>query len=700
MAAQEVVGVLGYPAWLVPFVGWTAGGLFVAMVVFSALRPKYRRLFGPRAPLYALWNSFLPSIWVQIYLWLALIILWTPMWWAARGLTEITNVGSATGWFVSAVVVFYGSWLVRGLTGHSVNRAFDDSSGNLDVPVSNGKRVAVIGAGMAGLVAAKELQQEGHDVVVFERTGGPGGVWASSKARGGMAWASTMTSTGALNSTLSDSVAEIYHADHEQFPHHLNRSQFLGLLEDYQEQHGVFDKSLRCNVEVEAMTRIANDRWSLRVQDHVTGIVEDEDFDAVTICTGLNKESFTPTIDGQDNFAGPQLHAEDYRPEDADRFVGKRVLVVGVGETSSDVVKDLIDSGVEHVYVSQRGPTWIIPRDVGSLPPDHIENRLIHDGPMFHRFAMLVTGVAPFTFFPTLRPTRVKVQRFSHIFRIFVVNHPKKWQLWRLGSLNWTKSDNLYFAMQTGRATVLGAIARLEQQSVRFEDGREEDVDAVIYCTGYRPGPSLLPPPFEAPGEADGEKAVPAPRSSRELYKLTMLPDHPNVAAIGFARGQIGAITLSTDMQARWWALVLSGKRSLPRANIMRSHASSLKHHSRRFHQPTRTTLCFAYSLARQEIGCEPDLFRVLRSDRRLWFALVMGPICAAHFRLRGPHANPAMVHEQVMRPQAVQTDDYVDSIDILSGAMPLAALVIPLYGAWSRVLPGFNARNATRSYI
>ncbi len=695
MAERDVLAVLGYPAWLAPVMVWTAGALLVAVVVFNAVRPKYRRLFGARAPLYALWNSTIPSIWVQIYLWLALIVLWTPIWWAARGIAALTDVGTATGWFVIAFGLFYATWLVRGFSGRSVNHEFDHLLASDDVPVSDAKRVAVIGAGMAGLVAAKELREEGHDVVVFERTGGPGGVWASSKSRGGMAWASTMTSTGALNSTLSDSVAEIHHPDHELFPHHLNRAEFLGLLESYQERHGVFDGSLRCNSEVETMAKLPGDRWSLRVRNHTTDIVEDEVFDAVTICTGLNKESFTPTIEGQDRFAGPQFHVEDYRPADAERFVGKRVLVIGMGETSSDVVKELADTGAEHVYVSQRGPTWIIPRDVGSLPPDHIENRLIHDGPMFHRFAMLVTGVAPFGLWPLLRPTRVKVHPFRYMFRILVMHHPKKWLLWRFGSLNWTKSDNLYFAIESGRATVVRGVDRLEEHRAFFADGREEDIDAIIYCSGYRPGASLLPP---SPGATDGE--VESPRSARDLYKLTMCPDHPNVAAVGFARGQIGAITLSTDMQARWWALVVSGKRSLPDQATMRAEAAKMRHNIRRFHQPTRTTLCFAYSIARNEIGCEPDLFKIFRTDPKFWFALFMGPICAAHFRLRGPHATPGLVREQIMRTNAVQSEDYVDSIDILSGALPMATLVTPAFGAWSRLLPGFNAQNATRSYV
>ena len=691
---------LGYPSWLAPLVLWSAAVLFVVVVAGNAVRPKYRRLFGRWALGHSLWNALLPSMWVQVYLWTALILLWTPVWWASRAASGVTGVGSPTAWFVAAVVAFYGGWLIRGFTGRSVNRSFDGPAAADDGPPESPKRVAVVGAGMAGLVAAKELRDEGHEVVVYERTAGPGGVWASSKARGGVAWGSTMTSTGALNTTLSDSVTEVFQPRHRLFPHHLDRQQFLSLLERYEADHGVFEGVLRCDTEIEAMTPLPGDRWRLRSRGTVTGLLDEEDFDAVTICTGLNKEAHVPDIAGRERFLGPQLHAEDYRPDECRRFAGQRVLVVGMGETASDVVKDLVDSGAEHVYVSQRGPTWVIPRDVGSIPPDHVETRLVHDGPMLHRWAMLLSGVAPFALWPLLRSSRVRPPRFRHVFRILVRHHPRKWLLWRLGSINWTKSDNLYFAMDTGRATILRAVERLEEGRAVFADGSRHDIDAVIYCTGYRPGPSLLPP-IEGDGAGDGDGPPrPVPRSGRDLYKLTIPPDHPNVAILGFARGQIGAITLSTELQARWWALLVSGKRQLPTAARMRSAAASLRHHGRRFHQPTRTTPCFAYSVARHDIGCEPDLFELFRTDRKLWFAVLMGPVCAAHFRLRGPHARPHRAREQLSMPQAVQSDHYVDSVDLLTSTLPLAALVVPLYGAYSRILPGFNARNATRSYI
>ncbi len=693
-----ILGLLGYPSWLLPLVGWSAGGLFVVVVIGNALRPKYRRLFGPGAFGQALWNALLPSVTVQIYLWVALIVLWTPIWWLARGFSSATGLGSATGWFVAAVVAFYGGWLIRGFSGHSVSQASADRAAFDAGPPDEIKRVAVIGAGMAGLVAAKELRDEGHDVVVFERTAGPGGVWASSKARGGVAWGSTITSTGALNTTLSDSPTAVFHRENDLFPHHFDRQQFLALLQDYEAAHRVFDGVLRCNVEVDSMTSTDDDRWLLEVRDTTTHQRWAETFDAVTICTGLNKEPHLPAIDGQDHFAGEQLHAEHYRPDEVERFAGKRVLVIGMGETSSDVVKDLVDHGAEHVYVSQRGATWVIPRTVGNVPPDHVETRLLHEGPMLHRWAMLLTGVAPYGLFPLLRAGRVRPPKFRHVFRILVRHHPEKWLLWRLGSMNWTKSDNLYFALDTGRATVLRDVDRLTRRTAVFADGNEHEIDAVVYCTGYRPGASLLPP--AGSGQLPRMGSTEAPRSARDLYKLTMPPDHPNVAVIGFARGQIGAITLSTELQARWWALVVSGKRELPSPARMRADVAALRHHGRRFHQPTRTTPCFAYSVARQDIGCAPDLFELFRRDRRLWFAVLMGPVCGAHFRLRGPQARPERAREQLVMPQAIQSEDYVDNADLLTSTLPLSALLVPLMGAYTRILPGFNARSATRSYI
>jgi dimethylaniline monooxygenase (N-oxide forming) len=683
-----------YPDWLFKTVTIGALAIFCAMIFGNALRPKYRRLYGKAALLHSFRNAILPAIWVQLYMWLALIILWTPVWWLAVLLSGLTGLWTATGWFLAAFVAFYGIWIFRGVSGYSINRSFDGTAIRDAAPAAIKKRVAVIGAGMAGLVAAKELKEEGHDVVVFERTTGPGGVWASSKQRGGMAWGSTMTSTGALNSTLSDTVTKVYHPDHEKWPRHFDRDEFLGVLEDYRDQHKVFADTLRCETEVLEMELLPDQRWRLSVRDNSDNTMSEEKFDAVTICTGLNKQAFIPEISGQDDFSGSQAHIEDYRPAEADQYSGKRVLVIGLGETSSDVVKDLVDHGAKHIYVSQRGATFVIPRDVANLPADHVETRLAHDGPMFHRFATIFLGIAPATLFPLMSSYRIRPTIFRHFWRITVLNHPKKWELWRLGSLNWTKSDHIYGAMTSGHATVLRDIDRLKEKSVVFADGHEVEIDAIIYASGYRPGTSLLP---EIKGSAG---KTPVPATARDLYKLTIPPHHPNVAVIGYARGQIGAITVSSEIQARWWALLVSGKRTLPEPAEMAEFAARMRLNGRRFHQSNRTTGTFAYSIARQEIGCEPDMFKLFFSDLRLWHAVLLGPICSAHFRLRGHGERPDSAREQVLVPNGIQSDSYIDSVDLYANTLPLAVFLVPAYGFYSALLPGFIFQNATRSYI
>ena len=144
-----------YPDWVFPVVLWGAAVIFVVIVVGHALRPKYRRLYGAGAFLQSLRNAILPSIWVQIYMWLALILVWTPVWWLSVLVSELTQIGSATGWFVITFVSFYTFWFLRGVMGYSINRNFDATADCDAMPAQVKKRVAVIGAGMAGLVAAK-----------------------------------------------------------------------------------------------------------------------------------------------------------------------------------------------------------------------------------------------------------------------------------------------------------------------------------------------------------------------------------------------------------------------------------------------------------------------------------------------------------------------------------------------------------------
>ncbi|MEM9891329.1 MAG: FAD-dependent oxidoreductase [Actinomycetota bacterium] len=680
---MNITAFLGYPDGFLSVVAAAVVVFTSGAVIGNAVRSKYRRIYGLRSPARSVRHALVSTLWINVYLGLAFVAMTTPLWWLGRLIDGLVGV-SPTVVFVGGLVLLYGAVLVRGFGGGLVNRRFADAGERDEQLPGVAKRVAVIGAGMSGMVAAKELREEGHEVVVFERTDGPGGVWAASKERGGKAWASTLTSSGALNSTFSDDPYPVYHEENGVTPRHFTRQQFHDMITSYDSRHSVFADTLRVCSDIEGIDRRQDGCWVLSVLDTVRGERYQEAFDAVTICTGLNQNAHIPDIEGQDDFGGHRLHAEDYRPDEAHEFQGKRVLVVGIGETSSDVVRDLVANHAAQIYVAQRGATWVAPRNVVSLPPDHLESRFIHAGAMFHRWVYLVCAVLIPVLFPAIRSRR-RPPRFGVIFEILVLRHPRKWTIWKLGTLNFTKSDDVAYALEAPNVTLVGEPVAMDETGFTTTDGDRHEADVVVYCSGYRPDRSLVP----------GSTA----QAARDLYKLTIVPDQPEVAVIGMARGQIGSLVMSSEMQARWWALIVSGKRTLPSVEEMQADVSRMGHQTRRLYQPSRTAMVFANSLARHQIGCEPDMFRLFRTDRALWFAVLMGPVSGAQYRLHGQGAKPELAREQLMMPEATQNRDYVDSIDLLAYGIPGAFLVLPLYWVWSRILPGFNAQLAHSSY-
>lgn len=688
-----------HPPWLGSVVLWGVGLHLGGLVLFNAFRPKFLGLHR--------WTSILHSIAgvaaasVQIaYLWAALVVFSLAWWSISVLLVELMDrIGgpsfSPTAVFVAGAVALYTTYVARGFLGYGANRRFRHLRSGDEEPPARRKRVAVIGAGMAGLVAAKELKEEGHDVVVFERTEGWGGVWASSKKRGGRAWRTTYTSTGALNSTFSDCPVPIHHEENGTTPLHFTRQQFYDMLGAYNARYSVFDGCLRTRTEVTSVRPLDGGRWEAISQCNGTRKVDT--FDALTICTGLNHEPWTPELPGRGSFGGKEIHVDDYDPTLPEVYAGRKVLIVGLGETAADLAKELAESGVGHVYVAPRNPTLTLDRNFASLPPDYVESRLVYSGPMFNRWALLFTALT-LMLTRSVRPSRTRVRRARYWFQLLRPHETIKAFPSVLGSANTTKSDSLWDVLDRGRGTLTKPITAITPDGVELSDGSELAVDAIIYCTGYRTKNSFLPPVegHRNPGHS-GSASL---HSARQLYKLTIHPDYENLAVIGFARGLIGAITVSSEMQARWWALIVSGKRTLPTVADMRADIEYLGRKGRRFGQPSRTTMTFANSLARNEIGCEPDLFKLFLTDPRLWWQLWTGVICNAHYRLHGVHAKPELARQQLMMPYSLHDPEYRDGVDMFYNLVPHSLLLIPIWTLLERVLPGFATRSALNSYI
>ena len=669
--------------------------LALGCILLQAFRPKFQRIYGSRAVLHSA-RAVVLSLPVWLYQWIALVLVLLPIWWisvfAAYLCGTVLGVSlPPTGIFIATILGIYAWYLIRGFISSPANAKFMKSAhADAQAPAVK-KKVAVIGAGMAGLVAAKQLKEEGHEVVVFDRTDGWGGVWASSKIRGGRAWGSTLTSTSALNSTLSDSPFPVFHAENGDIPLHHTRQQFMDMLSAYEKRYDVFNGSLRTHTEVTSMKVQEDGSWRV-ASSHSDGNTNEEAFDAVTVCSGLNHEPWTPPFEGLGTFKGQEVHVNDYDFGSPERLKGKRVLVVGVGETSADVAKDLVDNGVGTLFVAPNRPTITLARAFGSVPPDYPENRFTYAGPMFNRWGILLPALS-IMFTNIIKPARVKSLSFAHWMKMARLHETIKDFPTIVGSVNVTKSDNLWSVLSAGQAQLVDGVQAITPEGALLKNNEELKVDAIIYCTGYRTKNNFLP----ITSATDTPKAR---FSARDLYKLTIHPDYPNLAFIGFARGMVGAITLSAEMQARWWALLLSGKRHLPAKTSMQEHVALMQRKGSKFSQATRTTMTFANSLARHDVGCEPDLFQLFLKDKKLWWHVWNGAICSSHYRLSGVNAKPELAREQLMMPGTLHAHGYVDGVDVAYNLLPLSVITIPLWALLEKIFPVFFTRSALSSYI
>src|SRR3954454_6452286 len=101
--------------------------------------------------------------------------------------------------------------------------------------LDQGARVAVVGAGPSGIVAAKYALEAGFDVTVFESGDGLGGQWYTTAPHSGV-WPEMRTNTSRAMTAFSDFPAP---PDH---PLHPAAEQIQAYLEAYARRFGVIER--------------------------------------------------------------------------------------------------------------------------------------------------------------------------------------------------------------------------------------------------------------------------------------------------------------------------------------------------------------------------------------------------------------------------------------------------------------------------
>ncbi|MCU1640429.1 MAG: flavin-containing monooxygenase [Nocardia sp.] len=213
-------------------------------------------------------------------------------------------------------------------------------------------RIAIIGAGVAGLTTAKVLTQAGHAVTVFEKAPDVGGVWSRTRRYPGLT-----TQSPKAQYSFSDFPMP------RDFPEWPTGAQVQEYLAGYAAAFGL-DEIIRLNTEVTAAQPSTEDRWTLTSVSSTSEPVT-ETFDRLVIANGVFCEPAVPSYPGLREFqevggilcAGTEFH-------DAEQARGKRVLVVGYGKSACDVTVPI--SGVAaSTDVIARQMLWKVPRRIG-----------------------------------------------------------------------------------------------------------------------------------------------------------------------------------------------------------------------------------------------------------------------------------------------------------------------------------------------
>ena len=203
-------------------------------------------------------------------------------------------------------------------------------------------RIAVIGAGMAGILSGVKLLEAGiTDFTIYEKGDGPGGTWRENTYPG--------LACDVPSHLYSYSFAPNPEWSHRFSPGPEIRTYFAGVARD----HGL-DRYTRYREGI-VSCRFTAGRWQLETERGTH-----DEVDVVIAATGVLHHPRYPDIQGRDTFAGAMFHSARW-DHDA-RIDGARVGVIGTGSTAVQITSAIVDR-VAHLSLFQRTAQWIMPQE-------------------------------------------------------------------------------------------------------------------------------------------------------------------------------------------------------------------------------------------------------------------------------------------------------------------------------------------------
>ena len=385
-------------------------------------------------------------------------------------------------------------------------------------------KTCIIGAGCSGFTMAKRLKDHGLAYDCFEMSDNIGGNWYYRNPNG----ASSCYQSLHIDTSKWRLAFEDYPVpdDWPDFPHH---AQLLQYFHDYVDHFGLRE-TITFNTAVTDVADLDDGRYRVTLS---TG--ETRDYDAVIVANGHHWDARMPTYPG--TFNGYQVHSHHYRdPFEPFDFRGKRVMVVGAGNSAMDISSELSQRPLaEKLFISMRRGVWVLPKYIDGQPADKAA-------------------------LPKWLPTklgrslaRMKIKKTIGMMEDYGLPKPDHEPLDGHPSV----SGEFLTRVGCGDIHPKGAIERLDGDGVIFTDGTREQVDAIVWATGY----NVSFPFFKQDELTPKENVFP-------LFKRIMQPGRDSLFFLGLAQ-PLPTLVNFAEQQSKFVAAVLTGRYGLPARNEM-----------------------------------------------------------------------------------------------------------------------------------
>jgi 4-hydroxyacetophenone monooxygenase len=367
--------------------------------------------------------------------------------------------------------------------------------------------VAIVGAGLSGLLAGLRMKQAGIPFTIFEKSGSVGGTW----------WENTYPDC------RTDVHSHIYTYSFfpNDWPSYFSRqSVILGYLRRFAEQNGLVEHIVFGTEVTDAVWDDDTRKWTVTTVGG-DGAESVATVDVLVSAVGQLNRPSVPAIEGLETFEGPRFHSAEW--DHSVDFAGKRVAVIGTGASALQFTPALAETAA-HVTVFQRSAPWLQPTPELRQDTGDDERWLLRNLPLYRAYYRLsiflpraIGQLAAATVDPDYEPTERSVSAENERLRVLLTGYlvsqvgDREDLLAQVvpdyppGAKRIVRDDGTWVATlkRANVRLVSDRIVRVDKDGVWTDTGVHVPVDAIVFGTGFKASDFLLPMSVKGAGGKD-----------------------------------------------------------------------------------------------------------------------------------------------------------------------------------------------------